>query len=212
MDDILSVDFSSTVGLIAMVLFTLNILMGLLVSVNYNPQTWWPHRKLPFPFWKLHNWNAYLALSMAVLHPTILLLSPTKGTPFRLVDVLLPLNSPHQTFYNNLGALTFYLFLFVLTTSYYRPQLRYRPWKKLHYTAYAAAVVMFVHGTLIDPNLKDLPTDFLDGEKVLVELCFLIVVAASIWRWKYGTEKQRYLKGKAAAQKSGDSREAAGAS
>ena len=109
-------------------------------------------------------------------------------------------NSPHQTFYNNLGAHTFYLFLFVVTTSYFRPQLRYRPWKKLHYTAYAAAVVMFVHGTLIDPNLKDLPTDFLDGEKVLVELCFLVVVAASIWRWKYGTEKQRYLAAKAAVK------------
>ena len=33
-----AVDISSTVGLIAMVMLTLNILMGLLVSVNYNPQ------------------------------------------------------------------------------------------------------------------------------------------------------------------------------
>jgi hypothetical protein len=41
---------------------------------------------------------------------------------------------------------------------------------------------MFIHGTLIDPNLKDQPTDFFDGEKVLVEVCFLLVVAASIWR------------------------------
>src|SRR5215469_12973326 len=207
MEDILSVDFSGTLALIAMVLLTLNILMGLLVSVNYNPQTWWPHRKLPMPFWKLHNWNAYLAISVALLHPTILLFVKDR---FRLRDVLLPLDSPHQTFYNNLGAITLYLFLFVVATSYFRPQLRYRPWKKLHYTAYAAAAVMFVHGTLIDPNLKDQPTDFLDGEKVLVELCFLLVVAASIWRWKYGTEKQRYLKMKAAGEKRGGSQEAAG--
>jgi methionine sulfoxide reductase heme-binding subunit len=193
MDDILSVDFSGTVGLIAMSLFTLNILMGLLVSVNYNPQTWWPHRKLPFPFWKLHNWNAYLAICVAILHPTILLFVNAKDVHFRLRDILLPIDSPHQTFYNTLGATTLYLLLFVVVTSYFRPQLRYRPWKKLHYTAYAAAAVMYVHGTLIDPNLKDQPTDFLDGEKVLVELCFLLVVAASIWRWKYGTEKQRYL-------------------
>lgn len=197
MDEILSVDFSSTLGLIAMVLLTLNILMGLLISVNYNPQTWWPHRKLPFPFWKLHNWNAYLAISVAVLHPLILLFVDVKQR-FRLQDILLPIHSPHQTLYNNLGAITFYLFLFVVVTSYFRPQLRYRPWKKLHYAAYAAAAFMYVHGTLIDPNLKDLPTDFLDGEKVLVEGCFLLVVAASIWRWKYGTEKQRYLAAKAA--------------
>jgi hypothetical protein len=34
---------------------------------------------------------------------------------------------------------------------------------------------MFVHGTLIDQNLKGQVTDFLDGEKVLVEGCFLMV-------------------------------------
>ena len=191
MEEIFNADLSSTVGLIAMALFTLNILMGLLISVNYNPRTWWPHRKLPFPFWKLHNWNAYLAISVAVLHPTILLFAGPKER-FRLMDILLPLNSPHQTLYNNLGALTFYLFLFVVVTSYFRPQLRYRPWKKLHYTAYAAALVMYIHGTLTDPTLKEQPPDFLDGEKVLVEVCFLLVVAASIWRWKYGTEKKRY--------------------
>src|SRR5579871_4561511 len=180
MDEIFSADFSSTVGLIAMVLFTLNVLMGLLISVNYNPQTWWPHRKLPFPFWKLHNWNAYLALGVAALHPTLLLFAGPKER-FRLMDILLPLNSPHQTTYNILGAITFYLFLFVVVTSYFRPKLRYRPWKKLHYVAYAAAIVMYIHGTLIDPNLKDQPTDFLDGEKVQVELCFLLVLGAAIW-------------------------------
>lgn len=197
MDEILSVDFSGTLGLIAMVLLTLNILMGLLISVNYNPKTWWPHRKLPFPFWKLHNWNAYLAICVAMLHPLVLLFVDAKQR-FRLQDILFPVSSAHQTLYNCLGAITFYLFLFVVVTSYFRPQLRYRPWKKLHYVAYGAAAFMFVHGTLIDPNLKDLPTDFLDGEKVLVEGCFLLVVAASIWRWKYGTEKQRFLAEKAA--------------
>jgi methionine sulfoxide reductase heme-binding subunit len=198
MDDISAIDISSTVGLIAMVMLTLNILMGLLVSVNYNPKTWWPHRKLPMPFWKLHNWNGYLAMCVAVLHPTILLFSST--AKFRIVDVLLPLHSPGQTFYNNLGALTFYSFLFVVTTSYFRPQLRYRRWKKLHYVAYAAAALMYVHGTLIDPNLKNLPADFLDGEKVLVAVCFLTVSAASIWRWRYGTEKQRFMAAKVAGK------------
>jgi predicted ferric reductase len=198
MDSISAIDLSSTVGLIAMVMLTINILMGLLVSVNYNPQTWWPHRKLPVPFWKLHNWNGYLAMGVAVFHPVILLFSST--AKFKVGDVLLPINSPGQTLYNNLGALTFYLFLFVITTSYFRPQLRYRPWKKLHYTAYFAAALMYVHGTLIDPNLKNMPTDFLDGEKLLVEGCCLIVVVASIWRWRYGTEKQRFVAARTAGK------------
>lgn len=56
--------------------------------------------------------------------------------------------------------------------------------------------------SLIDQNLRGQAPDFLDGKKVLVESCFLVVLAASIWRWRwrYGSEKKRYLAGKAAAQ------------
>jgi len=154
--------------------------------------------KLPMPFWKLHNWNGYLALGVAVFHPTILLFSST--AKFKIGDLLLPLNSPGQRLYNNLGALTFYSFLFVVTTSYFRPQLRYRPWKNCTMWLMARAALMYVHGTLIDPNLKNLQPIFWTAKKVLVEVCFLIVVAASIWRWRYGTEKQRFIAAKAAGK------------
>lgn len=198
MDDISAVDVSAVVGLTAVVLLTLNILMGLLVSTNYNPARQWPHRKLPWPLFRIHNWNGYLALGVATLHPLILLLSHT--AKFRFVDIVFPVNSPQQTLYNNLGAITFYLFAFVVVTSYFRPKLGYRPWKKMHYVAYAAAAVMFIHGTLIDQNLKGQTPDFLDGEKVLVEGCFVVVLAASLWRWRHGTEKKRYLAAKAAGK------------
>jgi predicted ferric reductase len=188
--DITAVDLSSVVGLTAMVLLTLNILMGLLVSTNYSPTRQWPHRRLPWPLFKIHNWTGYTALSVALLHPAILLFSSTAH--FKIGDILLPLSSPGQRTYNTLGAITLYCFSLVALTSYLRPKLGYRPWKKLHYLAYLAAATMYVHGTLIDPELKDRPTDFLDGEKVLVEVCFLLVVAGAIWRVKRGTEKQRY--------------------
>jgi sulfoxide reductase heme-binding subunit YedZ len=177
-----ALDLSSFAGLCAMVLLTLNVALGVLVSRNYNPARRWPHRKLPL--FRIHNWNGYLALVLILLHPTLLLFSevPKQMRRFGLADVLFPVNSPGQTLYNNLGALTFYSFLVVVITSYFRPQLGSRPWKKIHFTAYFGALVMFVHGTLIDPNLKGEPPDFLDGEKVLVEGCFLVVVAASVWR------------------------------
>jgi sulfoxide reductase heme-binding subunit YedZ len=188
--DISAVDVSSVVGLTAMVLLTLNVLMGLLVSTNYNPTKQWPRRRLPWPLFKIHNWTGYIALSVALLHPIILLFSSTAR--FTLADILLPLTSPGQRLYNNLGALTLYSFTIVAVTSYFRPRLGYRPWKKLHYIAYFAAASMFVHGTLIDPELKNRPTDFLDGEKVLVECCCGAVAAGVVWRIRRGTEKQRY--------------------
>jgi predicted ferric reductase len=175
-------DLSNFAGLGAMVLLALNAVLGVLVSRNYNPARQWPHRKFPVSFFKVHNWTAYVALVLILLHPTLLLLSDSKLAKFGVSDVLFPVNSPGQTLYNNLGAIAFYSFLVVVITSYFRPRLGSRLWKKIHFTAYFGASVMFVHGTLIDPDLKGRPPDFFDGEKVLVEGCFLVLAAAAVWR------------------------------
>lgn len=181
-----AVDLSSVIGLITMGLLTCNILLGLLLSTKYNTVRNWPHRRLPV--FQIHNWTGYIALSCALLHPTILLASSTAG--FRWFDVLYPVHSPHQTLYNNLGALALYLLIFVVVTSYFRPQLGNRRWKPLHYTAYACAALFYTHGLLIDPNLKDQPTDWLDGEKLLVEGCIFITVVAIAVRVRFGQRKR----------------------
>ena len=194
-----AIDVAAVVGLTAAVLLTLNILLGLLVSTNYNPAKQWPRRRLPWPLFRIHNWTGYIAMCVVCLHPVSLLLVDSKVAKFAMRDLLLPIWSQGQTLYNNLGALAFWGFAVVVATSYLRPKLGYRPWKKLHYTAYFAAASMFVHGTLIDQNLKNGAPDLLDGEKILVEGCFLVVVAASVWRWRRGTEKQRHKAAKAQA-------------
>lgn len=192
-----AIDFAAVVGLTAVVLLTLNVLLGLLVSTNYNPARQWPRRKLPWPLFRIHNWTGYTALAVVCLHLVSLLFVESKVAKFGVRDVLLPVWSQGQTVFNVLGGFAFYGFVLVVVTSYLRPKLGYRPWKKLHYTAYFAAAMMFLHGTLIDQNLKNATPDYLDGEKVLVEGCFLLVLAASVWRWRRGTEKQRHRTAKA---------------
>lgn len=177
-----AIDLSSYAGLTAMVLLTINILVGLLISVRYSPVRSWPHRQIPI--FDIHNWTAYIALGLVGLHPTILLFSAT--AKFRWFDILWPLGSPGQRLYNCFGACAFYLLLVVVITSYLRRRIGRPLWKLLHYLAYGVAALVYVHGTLIDPNLKNEPTDFLDGEKVLVELCGLLVIAAIIVRIRYG--------------------------
>jgi predicted ferric reductase len=181
-----AIDLSSDAGLVAMVLLTINILLGLCLSARYNTVRSWPHRRLPI--FDVHNWTAYIALGLVFLHPFLLLLSSTAG--FRVLDVLWPLHSPKQTLYNCFGASAFYCVVFVVVTSYLRSRLGSRLWKKLHYVSYAAAVLVFVHGILIDPELKDNPPDLLDGEKVLVEICALLIVIATIWRVRYQPKKR----------------------
>jgi predicted ferric reductase len=175
-----AIDLSSFAGLTAMVLLTVNVLLGILVSRNYNPVKLWPRRKVPL--FRIHNWTAYTAIAVVLLHPTLLLLADKPK--FGVGDILLPVSSPGQTFYNNLGAIGFYCVVLVVVTSYFRPKLGSRPWKKLHYTAYVAAAMLFTHGLLIDPELKNRPPDLLDGEKLLIEGCALAVCAAGLWRFR----------------------------
>ena len=181
-----ALDLSSDAGLAAMVLLTFNILLGLVLSTRYQlPARWWPYgRRRVFD---IHNWTAYVALGLIVLHPVLLLFSAT--AKFRLLDVLLPLNSPGQRLYNCFGAVAFYLVFFVVLTSYLRTRMTFRFWKAFHYIAYAAGAMLFLHGIIIDPNIKKLPPDLLDGEKVLLEVCFLLVLTGSLLRFRYGLKK-----------------------
>ena len=176
-----AIDLSSYFGLTAMTLLTLNILLGLVMSMKYNPVRNWPHRRINT--FKLHNWTAYIALTIASIHPVIILFSPT--AKFTLLDILYPVRAPRQPWVNVLGALALYALSFVVLTSYFRRELGRRTWKTLHFTAYGVAALFFVHGILTDPSLKDAPIDFLDGEKVYVELCLLLVIAAVVYRARW---------------------------
>ena len=45
--------------------------------------------------------------------------------------------------------------------------------------------LFYLHGILTDPNLKDAPIDFLDGEKVYVEICLPVVIVAVALRVRW---------------------------
>jgi len=169
-----AIDLSSYFGLAAMTLLTLNILIGLVMSVKHNPLRDWPHRRINT--FKIHNWTAYIALTVAAIHPLIILFSST--AKFRFLDIVYPVNAPKQPWINVLGALALYSLMFVVVTSYFRREIGRKTWKTLHFTAYGTAALFFIHGILADPLLKDSPVDYLDGEKVYIEICLLLVMIA----------------------------------
>jgi sulfoxide reductase heme-binding subunit YedZ len=179
-----AIDVSSVIGLIAVGLLTANILLGLLISSGYNPVRRWPRRRLKL--FTFHNWTGYLALAVALLHPVTILFSSTAG--FRPVDIMFPVRSPMQPLESTLGAIAFYLVAFAVVTSYFRHAIGFHRWKQLHYTTYAAAAVFYVHGILSDPLLQNRPVDWIDAEKVYVEACLLLVVAAT---WLRATRGRR---------------------
>jgi predicted ferric reductase len=179
-----AIDVSCYVGLVAMGMLTVNILLGMLLSTRYNPVKQWPYRKIPI--FQIHNWNGYLALAVALLHPVILLFGDLK-VPFRAVDILYPWNYPFQGGYMTIGSAALYLLIFVVVTTYFRPQLGNRRWKKLHFVTYALALAFYTHGILINPDWKNVPLDPFDGEKILIEGCALLVIVGIVWRVRRGS-------------------------
>jgi predicted ferric reductase len=176
-----ALDLSADAGLVAVVLATLNIGIGLLIWGRYSPWRHWPHRR--FDIFRLHRWTGYGALTVTLFHPIPLLFA--RRPRFRIVDVAFPLWSPQQPLENTIGAGALYLVVIVVVTSLYRVVLGRRLWKRFHYLTYAAAAGLFIHGILTDPQLNHSRIDPLDGEKVLVESCLFLVALAGIWRVRY---------------------------
>src|SRR3981081_1089283 len=125
-----AIELSSYFGLAAMTLLTLNILIGLVMSVKHNPVRSWPHRRINT--FKIHNWTAYIALAIAAIHPLIILFSPT--AKFTLVDILYPVTAPKQPWINVLGALALYTLAGVVLTSYFRRELGRKRRKAVQFT------------------------------------------------------------------------------
>jgi predicted ferric reductase len=179
--DITILDLSAYVGLTAVGAITINMLLGTLMAFRYSPVRQWPHHHVNY--FRLHNISGYIALSLAVLHPVVLLLD--KSAKFRVLDLLYPVHSPSQPFENTIGAVALYVVAIVVVTSYLRVRLGRRLWKSFHFTVYIAAAALFWHSLFTDPALKNSPVDWLDGGKLFVEACLLIIITAGTLRWRH---------------------------
>ncbi len=171
-------DLCAYLGLGAVGAATANLLVGMLMSLRYSPLRRWPHRHVNL--FALHQWTAYLAVALTLTHPVVLLWLPSPR--FRLVDILLPINSPLQPKLNLAGAAALYLLLLVLVSSLLRTRIGRPLWRRLHYLVFPAAALLFLHSILTDPNLKDGHPDLLDGGKIFVETATIVSLAATIVR------------------------------
>ena len=184
-----AIALSGNVGLVALSLLTANLLLGLLISVRYSPWRFWPHKRINI--FRIHNQTGFAALAACILHPILLLFSRRAG--FDWLDLVFPAWAPRQPTINLLGAVGVYTLGFVLITSHYRVELGRRRWKTLHFSTYLMAGAIFVHGLLTDPHLNGTPFQPLDGGKLFVEGCILIVAAAVWLRVRHARRKSRAM-------------------
>ena len=107
-----TIDISGALGLIAMVVLTLNIVLGIMLSTAYKQTKYW--QKMPTK-WKaykiidIHNYTAYVALVIVFLHFIIIPLDPS--SKFSFIHLMFPLNAPHQPYFVLLGVISFIAFI-----------------------------------------------------------------------------------------------------
>ena len=184
-----ALELSSDAGIVAVIVIACNMLLGMLMGVKYNPWKRWPHRRINY--FKIHNWIGYTALTLTLLHVVLLLAS--SEAKFRIVDVLYPVVGPKQPIINTLGAAALYVLIIVVVTSYYRAEIGHDRWRIIHYGTYLTATLFFIHGIWSDPSLKDHPIDYLDAEKVAIELSLLVILVASFLRWRSALRRRKSL-------------------
>ena len=180
-------DLCAYLGLGAVGATTINLWLGMLISMRYSPLQRWPHRHMNL--FALHQWTAYAAIALTLTHPAVLLF--LEQPRFRLFDILIPVQSPLQPKLNLAGAAALYLLLLVFLSSLLRTRIGRPLWRRLHYLVFPAAVLFFLHSILTDPNLKDGHPDLLDGGKVFVEVATLLSFISVVIRYRLRGEGLR---------------------
>jgi sulfoxide reductase heme-binding subunit YedZ len=189
-------ELSNYAGLASAVVLTINFFFGMLLATAYRANSYW--KKLPQNIQRLdindiHNYTAYIAWALIMLHVLLLLLD--KALKFTFIDALFPLNAPNQNLVVAFGTISLYALTVVIITTQkiIKRKMSFRKWKNIHLIGYITAVLFVLHGIFMDPNLKNDQPDFFDGEKLLLECCGLLLIVASVLRYRYHIKKEKVV-------------------
>jgi predicted ferric reductase len=160
-------------GIVALLLLTGAVVLGMLNSGRLTSQRW-PR----FAISAIHRNVSLLALIFLVIHVASSVIDPYASIHW--VDAVLPFGSAYRPFWLGLGALAGDLMLAVLVTSLLRARIGYRVWRFVHWLSYAMWPIALVHG---------IGTGITDDQVLWVLLCngaCAIAVLAALW-WRLGT-------------------------
>lgn len=156
-------------GLVALVLFTLTIALGV-TGVNRWTTTRWPRLVTA----GLHRNLSLLAMCFLAVHVLSALVDSWVG--LRWVGAVVPFVSTYRPLWVGLGVVAGDLVLAVMTTSLLRRHLSYRTWRFVHWGAWAMWPLAVVH-TLGSG------TDITGGWGLgVVAACVALLAAAAAWR------------------------------
>jgi methionine sulfoxide reductase heme-binding subunit len=156
-------------GLVALVLLTTGMALGLLSSVRFERPDW--PRVVTLG---LHKNVSLVALAFTVIHVLTTVLDSFVSIP--LPDAFIPFISAYRPLWVGLGAIAFDLMLAVILTSLVRAHMTLRSWRLVHWGAYLCWPVAVLHGlgTGTDTSAR--------WVLLLTVSCVLVVAGLTIWR------------------------------
>jgi predicted ferric reductase len=160
-------------GLVAMVLLTASMALGLLSSVGYQ------RPGLPrFVTVGLHRNASLLALAFTAIHVVTTILDGFVHIPVQ--DAFVPFISGYRPLWLGLGAIASDLLIALIITSLLRSRMGYRTWRLVHWTSYACWPVALVHGlgTGTDTQVR--------WVLLLTLLCVAVITGLASWRLAAG--------------------------
>ena len=126
-------------GLVSLVMMTVAVLLGLLVTANFTSARW--PRYLTRG---LHQNVSMVVLVFLALHIAATVLDTY--TSISLAAAFIPFASSYKAAWLSLGAIALDLLIALTVTSLVRGRLGYRAWRRLHWLAYACWPVAVAHG------------------------------------------------------------------
>ena len=132
-------EFSRVGGMVAYLLASASVCLGLLLSLKVRSRSW-PR----FVTDGLHRHVTLVSLIFIGLHSLTVWLDPF--TAFTPAEVLVPFTTHYRPLWIGLGIVASYLMIAVWASEWVRPHVGYAWWRRFHYTAFAVFVLGTLHG------------------------------------------------------------------
>ena len=131
--------FSRATGMVALVLLTAIIVLGVLGPLRVSTELW-PR----FAIRTVHRDLSLLALLVIAIHVVTIVADSYVKVP--LSAAVLPWGSSLLAVLDGLGALAFDLMIALVVTSLLRSRLGFRTWRFIHWSAYVSWPLAVAHG------------------------------------------------------------------
>ena len=162
-------DFGRATGVVALVLLTASMVLGV-ATRSGRPAPWLPR----FAVTEVHRNVSLLSAVFLALHVVLLLFDPY--AMLRLFDLVFPFVGNYRPFWQGLGTVALDVLLALVVTSLLRHRLGRRTWRAVHWAAYALWPIALVHA--LGTGTDSFSAWFL----TLAALCVLAVLGALSWR------------------------------